>query len=47
MNDCLHPHVKLETISILLPTGEGDYKVLSEVCLVCNEKLNIEGKYGN
>jgi hypothetical protein len=47
MNECLHSHTKLETIEWNLPTGEGDYKVLSETCLVCGEKLTVEGKYGN
>lgn len=44
---CLHPHTKLETLSYEYPNGEGWYQVLSEVCLVCGEKLNVGGKYGN
>jgi hypothetical protein len=47
MNECLHPHTKLETLSYERSDGTGWHQVLSEVCLVCGEKLSVEGKYGN
>jgi len=45
--NCKHPHTKLETLELEKPSGEGWYQVLSESCLICGEKLNVEGKYGN